>query len=389
MLLLHVSDTHLGCSKPGKHRERELDFYEAFNEIIDIAVREHVDAVIHAGDFFDEPRPTPQAYYYAYKGLEKLRNSSIEVLVVAGQHDQPKTSQLPPLKFLHEIGALRLLAQDRPETHSIKLRSGELGVAAIPYMSPAVVGNYLSSVRVPEAKKRILIAHLLIKELNMPNTHASLAELSVDSFSYAALGDYHIRYETAYKGVKAVYPGSTEAVDALEAPYDRYVALVDLSSNEASVNWIKLSTPRKWVTREIDSYAQLVQILSGLGSGRSGKPPILYIKAKPNLTAFDVEKARDYLNKLVSERRILMYKIVREEEKAVEAGSEVSLAEGYAEAKLPALDHVVLNVLKDQRLAEFVLALVRSSGDVNTIKMLVEQVLNDEEFLSKIKSLVK
>jgi hypothetical protein len=126
-----------------------------------------------------------------------------------------------------------------------------------------------------------------------------------------------------------------------------------------------------------------------LAGGRSGKPPILYIKAKPNLTAFDVEKARDYLNKLVSERRILMYKIVREEEKAVEAGSEVSLAEGYAEAKLPALDHVVLNVLKDQRLAEFVLALVRSSGDVNTIKMLVEQVLNDEEFLSKIKSLVK
>jgi DNA repair exonuclease SbcCD nuclease subunit len=389
MLLLHVSDTHLGCSKPGKHRERELDFYEAFNEIIDIAVREHVDAVIHAGDFFDEPRPTPQAYYYAYKGLEKLRNSSIEVLVVAGQHDQPKTSQLPPLKFLYEIGALRLLAQDRLETHSIKLRSGELGVAAIPYMSPAVVGNYLSSVRVPEAKKRILMAHLLLKELNMPNAHASLAELRPENYSYIALGDYHIKYETVYKGVKVVYPGSTEALNVLEAGYDRYVALVDLSSDEASVSWIKLSSPRKWIIKEVNNGKELIQVLQELVSKKLSKPPILYIKAKPGLSTFDVENARSALNRLVNERKVLMYRITREEEEKKSEEGEISMAEGYAETRLPALDQVVMNVFKDQRLAEFVLTLIRSSSDENATKIIVEQALNDEELLKKMKSLVK
>lgn len=389
MLLLHISDTHLGCSKPGKHRERELDFYEAFNEAIDIALKERVDVVIHTGDFFDEPRPAPQAYYYAYKSLEKLRSNGIEVLAIAGQHDQPKTSQLPPLKLLQELGVLKLLAQDKPETHIVKLRSNELGVVAIPYTSPALASSYLNSVKVPETKKRILMAHLLIKELNIPNAHASLAELRPENYSYVALGDYHIKYETVYRGVKVAYPGSTEAVNVLEAAYDRYVALVDLSGDEAVVNWVKLSTPRRWIVKEVNSFTELMQISTSFINVRNAKPPILYIKARKSLGVLDVEIVREFLNKLVNEKKILMYRVVREEEERKDKGVEVSLAEGYAETKLPALDQVVMNVLKDHRLAEFILMLIKSSGDENAVKILVEQALNDEDILNKMKSLVK
>jgi len=389
MLLLHISDTHLGCSKPGKHRERELDFYEAFNEAIDIALKERVDVVIHTGDFFDEPRPAPQTYYYAYKSLEKLHSNGIEVLAIAGQHDQPKTSQLPPLKLLQELGVLKLLAQDKPETHIVKLRSNELGVVAIPYTSPALASSYLNSVKVPETKKRILMAHLLIKELNIPNAHASLAELRPENYSYVALGDYHIKYETVYRGVKVAYPGSTEAVNVLEAAYDRYVALVDLSGDEAVVNWVKLSTPRRWIVKEVNSFTELMQISTSFISVRNAKPPILYIKARKSLGVLDVEIVREFLNKLVNEKKILMYRVVREEEERKDKGVEVSLAEGYAETKLPALDQVVMNVLKDHRLAEFILMLIKSSGDENAVKILVEQALNDEDILNKMKSLVK
>jgi exonuclease SbcD len=112
-----------------------------------LAIRERVDAVIYAGDFFDEPRPTPQAYLFAYRALKKLREHGVELLVVAGQHDQPKTSQLPPLRVLREMGLLRLLAQEKPETHTIRLRSGELGVTAIPYISPAIIVEHLKTTR--------------------------------------------------------------------------------------------------------------------------------------------------------------------------------------------------------------------------------------------------
>ncbi|MEM2376475.1 MAG: DNA repair exonuclease, partial [Sulfolobales archaeon] len=133
MRLLHVADTHIGYNKPGKLRERELDFYEVFDEVIEIAIRERIDAVMHCGDLFNEPDPDPQTYFYAFKSLKKLRNADIEFLVIAGQHDQPKTSSLSPLRVLEEAGLVKVLAIREPATVVVNLRSGDLGVTAIPY----------------------------------------------------------------------------------------------------------------------------------------------------------------------------------------------------------------------------------------------------------------
>jgi DNA repair exonuclease SbcCD nuclease subunit len=387
MLLLHVSDTHLGASRPSKLRERELDYYDVFNEVVDIAVREHVDAVIHGGDFFDEPKPTPQTYLYAYRALRKLREHGIEFLVVAGQHDQPKVAQLPPLRVLSEIGLLRLLAQDKPETHIIKLHGGELGVVAIPYLSPVTIGEYLKTIKVPETSKRILLAHLLLKELNMPSAHASLAELGADKYNYIALGDYHLKYETKYMGIPSVYPGSTEAGEVLEASSERYVVLVDLSGSEAIVNWVKLNTPRKWIIVEAKSYMDIVLNTAASRLEKYTKPPILYIRVKSKLSEIDVKRIREYLNKLLSENKILVYRVEVEIPSA--SGSEIkSIVEEALVPQTSTLDQVVYSVLGDRELAELVLNIVKSSESSEAVKFLVERVLEDEKVLNKIKKLV-
>jgi len=387
MLLLHVSDTHLGSSRPSKLRERELDYYDAFNEVVDIAVREHVDAIIHGGDFFDEPKPSPQTYLYAYRTLRRLREHGIDLLVVAGQHDQPKVAQLPPLRVLSEMGLLRLLAQDKPETHIIKLHSGELGVTAIPYLSPVIIGEYLKTIRVPETSKRILLAHLLLKELNIPSAHASLAELGADRYTYVALGDYHLKYETRYMGVLSVYPGSTEAGEVLEARSERYVALVDLSGDEAVVSWVKLNTPRKWIIIEAKSYMDILVNTATAKLEKYTKPPILYARVKSKLSDVDVKRIREYMNKLLYENKILVYKV--EVEVPGISGSEIqSIAEGVATPQIPTLDQVVYNVLGDRELAELVLNVVKNAESKEAVKFLVERVLEDEKMLSKIRRLV-
>jgi len=387
MLLLHVSDTHLGSSRPSRLRERELDYYDAFNEVVDIAVREHVDAIIHGGDFFDEPKPSPQAYLYAYRALRRLREHGIDLLVVAGQHDQPKVAQLPPLRVLSEMGLLRLLAQDKPETHTIKLRSGELGVTAIPYLSPVTIGEYLKTVRIPETSKRILLAHLLLKELNMPSAHASLAELGADKYTYVALGDYHLKYETRYMGVLSVYPGSTEAGEVLEASSERYVALVDLSGDEAVVSWAKLNTPRKWIIIEAKSYMDILVNTATAKLEKYIKPPILHIRVKSKLSDIDAKRIREYMNKLLSENKILIYRV--EVEVPGISGSEIhSIAEGAVAPRIPTLDQVVYSVLGDHELAELVLNIVKSTESKEAVKFLVERVLEDERVLNKIRRLV-
>ena len=388
MLLLHVSDTHLGAAKPSKLREREMDLYEAFNEVVDIAIREHVDAVIHAGDFFDEPRPTPQAYLFAYSALKKLREHGVELLVVAGQHDQPNISQLPPLRVLGEIGLLRLLAQDKPESHIVKLRGGEIGVAAIPHISPIAIGEHLKSVKPPEAQRRILLAHLLLRELNMPSAHASLAELGADKYNYVALGDYHLKYETVYRGTPAVYPGSTEALNVLEASNDKYVALVDISGGEAAVNWVKLNTPRKWIVIEARSYTD---ILTSIGKARLDslpKPPILRLVLKYKPSNVELKRINEYLRKLSEEKRVLSYKVDVEEEEAGGSAFRSLIAESPCTSQAPTLDQVVYSILGDHNVAELVLAILRGSESKEEVKVIVERVLGDEKLVAKIKRLV-
>lgn len=386
MLLLHVSDTHLGASKPSKLREREVDFYEAFNEVVEIAIREHVDAVIHAGDFFDEPRPTPQAYLYAYRTLRKLREHGIDFLVIAGQHDQPRTSQLPPLRVLSEMGLLKLLAQDHPETHIVKIRGEELGVVAIPYISPVKIEEYLKSIKVPGTSRRILVAHLLLKELNIPSAHASLAELGADKYNYVALGDYHLRYETEYRGVPVAYTGSTEALDILEALSDKYTALVDLSSGEVRVNWVKLSSPRKWIRIEARNYKEFFDSISKIALEKYSKPPILYVTLKGKQSDLEVRRVRDHVNKLISERRILIGRVEVEEEVSGVVTRSV-LFEG-ASSSASTLDQVVYSVLGDREIAEVVLALLRSSESREDVKLIVNRILEDERLVNKIRRLV-
>jgi DNA repair exonuclease SbcCD nuclease subunit len=387
VLLLHVSDTHLGATRPGKLREREMDFYEAFNEVVDIAIRERVDAVIHAGDFFDEPRPTPQAYLFAYRALRRLREHGVELLVVAGQHDQPKTSQLPPLRVLGEMGLLRLLAQEKPETHTIRLRSGELGVTAIPYISPAVIGEHLKTTRPPDSARRVLLGHLLLKELNIPSAHASLAELGADKYSYVALGDYHLKYETRYAGVPVVYPGSTEALSVLEVSEERYVALVDLSGGEAAISWVKLSAPRKWIVLEVRGFTDLLIEVGRARLEKYAKPPILHVVLKTRLSELEARRVREYINKLVSERRVLLGRVEVEESEEPGVARRI-LEEVTGREEPPTLDHVVYSVLGDVELAELVLAILKSCESEEEVRLLVNKLVESERLLEKVKRLV-
>ena len=96
--VLHTSDTHLGYRQYGIV-ERENDVYDVFGEIIDIALREHVDLVVHSGDFFDSIRPPPQAILTAIRHLRRLREKGIPFIAILCDHDTPKRRVLPPLEI--------------------------------------------------------------------------------------------------------------------------------------------------------------------------------------------------------------------------------------------------------------------------------------------------
>ncbi len=88
MKLLHTSDWHVGRGIRGRSRADE--HREVLAEIAGIATDERVDLVIVAGDLFDTASPTPTAERIVYQALRDLAATGAEVVVLAGNHDNPR-----------------------------------------------------------------------------------------------------------------------------------------------------------------------------------------------------------------------------------------------------------------------------------------------------------
>ena len=85
MKFIHVTDTHLG-KRESRIEEREQDFYKAFEQVIDKAIEEKVDFVVHSGDLFDVARPPTRTLIFAVKQLTRLKDEGIPCYIAAGSH---------------------------------------------------------------------------------------------------------------------------------------------------------------------------------------------------------------------------------------------------------------------------------------------------------------
>src|SRR5437879_4346902 len=101
MRLLHTADWHVGRTLRGRSRAEE--FEEALREVVGIAVQEGADAVLVAGDLYDQHSPAPEADALVFEALVCLHEAGIPVVAIPGNHDS--TRRLEALsKLLRLIG---------------------------------------------------------------------------------------------------------------------------------------------------------------------------------------------------------------------------------------------------------------------------------------------
>ncbi len=94
MKILHTADWHLG--KRLDNYQRLDEQREVLQEICEIAEREAVDAVIVAGDLFDNFNPSSEAMELLYSTLHRLSdNGNRAVIAIAGNHDSPERIEVP------------------------------------------------------------------------------------------------------------------------------------------------------------------------------------------------------------------------------------------------------------------------------------------------------
>ena len=94
MKILHTADWHIGKRLDNFSRLEEQRLVLA--EICEIAETEQVDAVVVAGDLFDNFNPSSEATELLYTTLHRLSaNGSRAVIAIAGNHDSPERIQVP------------------------------------------------------------------------------------------------------------------------------------------------------------------------------------------------------------------------------------------------------------------------------------------------------
>lgn len=88
MRLLHTADWHVGKTIRGRSRVAEHEAVLA--DLVRVADDEVVDLVLVVGDLFDTAAPPPEAERIVYRTLLDLGRGGRPVIVVSGNHDNPR-----------------------------------------------------------------------------------------------------------------------------------------------------------------------------------------------------------------------------------------------------------------------------------------------------------
>jgi DNA repair protein SbcD/Mre11 len=140
MRILHTSDWHVGRTIRGRSRAHEHRAVLA--EIVGIAHEREVDLVLVTGDQFDTGAPSAEAEAIVYRALLDLAATGAQVVVLAGNHDNPRRwSAIRPLLELGNVHLAATIARpDQGGVLDLPTRTGELArVALVPFLSQRTV----------------------------------------------------------------------------------------------------------------------------------------------------------------------------------------------------------------------------------------------------------
>ena len=283
MKFAHLADTHLGYRQYGLF-EREKDFYEVFDKVIDKIIEEKVDFVIHSGDLFETARPSPMALLTFQKGLLKLKGAGIPMYAIAGNHDVVmRKGSIPPHVIFKKLG-LKVISNINPT-----YIQGDIFIAGLPYY-PASHGKALKSKlaelseKANKHDKSILVLHQGIDQYFKFNYELELGEIP-DNFNYYALGHIHKYVNDSYGKGRLVYPGSGEIWKTSElADYrvnGKGFVVVDMQDSKPVVKRVKVDIPREFIERELN-YNDLESGIAGIRETIKDfdKKPILKLTIK-------------------------------------------------------------------------------------------------------------
>ncbi len=272
MKILHTSDWHLGCELWGYDR---LDEYaRALHSIVDVVRQCQPDAVIVAGDVFDNSQPSAAAQSVFADVIMDITKAApgITVVVTAGNHDSAsrhEVSRLPwSLADVRMVGVIP--PADKPEDIIAKLiiPVRDKGfIVALPYAGrrlnaqpelPAMLLDHVAALNT-EGLPVVMTAHLPVANADFgahrrrddDSSVGNVDTVPLDSlgrgYDYLALG--HIHKAQTFDGAHVSYCG-TPVHTSFDESGPRHVNIVDIAAYGAQphISHIDIPAPAELVT---------------------------------------------------------------------------------------------------------------------------------------------
>ena len=251
---IHASDIHLGAAQ--YHNDyRSDDFIQAFQEILELAIKYQVDFILLTGDVFTSLEMLPgklTKIVNILKDFKEFTNGTILIIAIEGNHDIRKFSRgvrferrgQSWLKLLNSLGLIILLDVDleappekifQPYNFDTK-KGSKIKIKYVVIYGTHYLGekpiSYLSKIRKAIVKSdslfNILLQHFGIEGQmeNVPGINLEDIQHLKHRVNYLALGHFHKQFileDWIYN------PGSSEAVCSVDNSFKRGIFLVEVS----------------------------------------------------------------------------------------------------------------------------------------------------------------
>ena len=237
MKLMHISDLHIG--KRLKERSLIEDQKYILNQIISIAVDNGIDAILIAGDVFDDGNNTTiDAVNLFDDFLTEVSKKNIPIYLVGGNHDSMDRLEFGSRLFVKNKVFISSVFKGRPESFELKKGDEVIGIHLMPFVKPVHVKEFYPDVtsydeairavfkdmELDRSRKNVLITHqYVVSGDQMPEIcdserryiggEEAVSASIFNQFDYVALGHIHspqwIGRETVrYCGAPLKYTGS-------------------------------------------------------------------------------------------------------------------------------------------------------------------------------------
>lgn len=278
MKLMHLSDLHLG------KRLNEFSLLEdqayILHQILQIAIQQHPDAVIIAGDLYDKPVPPAEAVALLDDFLARLAKEQLNVFIISGNHDSPERIAFGSRLVTSSGVYLAPVYNGTVAPITLHDEHGDVDIYLLPFIKPAHMRRFYPDEEIATYTDalRCAIAHMPIRNdrRNVLVTHQFVTgasrceseEIAVggsdnmdasvfDAFDYVALGHIHSPQNVGNPRIR--YCGTPLKYSFSEVTHHKSVTLVELGGKaELTTTCIPLSPLRDMLELR-GEYQQLTQ----------------------------------------------------------------------------------------------------------------------------------